>query len=222
MTTTKIQRVLQPGRCFWDGSNLNDLRALLGEDRIDPVPEEPGHVLINTGDLTGPWVRIPPGTIVSVLPGGKIVMTKPDSPESGTSVFGSGKSPSRDASPPAREGDSGPPGVEDLLEIAERLFGDVRETLKERSVEYGSGGDDVLHNLRAIEVATRSEISTEIGILARMYDKMARIASLLRKHPNGVNRDLVTDAIRDLVGYAVLMALSLEWGARSRFLSRED
>lgn len=91
----------------------------------------------------------------------------------------------------------------EYFEFAEKFFNNCIEISKKKNADYTGGNDDPFANFKAVETLG---ISTEIGFLTRMMDKMKRIASFVEQGELQVKDESVTDTLQDLANYAALMA----------------
>ena len=70
--------------------------------------------------------------------------------------------------------------------------------MERKNKDYTGGSDDPFANFKSVEVLG---ISTEVGFLTRMMDKMKRIASFVHKGELAVKDESVTDTLQDLSNY---------------------
>jgi len=92
-----------------------------------------------------------------------------------------------------------------LLDLHKKICGDAMDLLKSKNADYtndakGHGG--VFSNLNKAEAF--GICSTEQGILVRMTDKLARLASLIEREGH-VRSETMRDTIVDLINYAILL-----------------
>ncbi len=73
-----------------------------------------------------------------------------------------------------------------------------------KNADYTGKGDDPFSNFTVVE-KTRI-CSTEQGLLVRMSDKMARLASYCERGELSVKDESVEDTLLDLANYCILMA----------------
>lgn len=71
---------------------------------------------------------------------------------------------------------------------------------------------DALANFRLIETLSGGLISTEIGILTRMSDKIQRLTNLICGASN--NHESIEDNLDDLAVYAIILKIYVRWKAR--------
>lgn len=85
---------------------------------------------------------------------------------------------------------------------------ELYEMTNRKNRDYADPNDAFL-NFRQIEQLTAKRISTEMGILTRMSDKMSRIAALLSRDAK-VSTESITDTLTDLAVYSIILRLYLE------------
>lgn len=91
---------------------------------------------------------------------------------------------------------------EQLLELHQRLTRECQEIMQAKNADY-TGGGDVFANFRMTETLG---IPAELGILIRMMDKIQRVRSFVVNGELKVKEESVTDALQDIINYAVLCA----------------
>jgi len=87
--------------------------------------------------------------------------------------------------------------------FAAKFFEDCQELSKRKNADYTGGSDDPFGNFRAVETLA---ISTEVGFLTRMMDKMKRVASFVENGTLQVKEESVRDTLIDLANYSCLLA----------------
>lgn len=92
---------------------------------------------------------------------------------------------------------------EEYFDFAESFFKNCQEISKRKNNDYTGGSVDPFSNFKSVEVLG---ISTEVGFLTRMMDKMKRIASFVENGELKVKDESVQDTLTDLANYACLMA----------------
>lgn len=94
---------------------------------------------------------------------------------------------------------------QELIAFAEDFFGASIELMKKKNADYANvkAHSDAFGNLRAVETFA---IPAEIGFLTRMTDKLSRIATFVHAGQLQVKDESVTDTLRDLANYSMLMA----------------
>lgn len=91
----------------------------------------------------------------------------------------------------------------ELVDFSSNFFKDCHEIMKSKNADYSGAQEDTFANFKAVEIYG---INTEVGFLTRMTDKMARIASFIKKGELMVKDESVTDTLRDLANYSMLLA----------------
>ena len=94
------------------------------------------------------------------------------------------------------------------LELAEKEMKDLLDTLRRKNSDYCAGEDDAFANFKVSEKLGLAD--AEIGLLIRMVDKIQRVRSFLSKGKLEVQTESVQDAIRDIMGYSLLLLGMLE------------
>ena len=94
------------------------------------------------------------------------------------------------------------------LELAEKEMKDLLETLRRKNSDYTAGEDDAFANFKVSEKLGLAD--AEVGLLIRMVDKIQRVRSFLSKGKLEVQTESVQDAIRDIMGYSLLLLGMLE------------
>jgi len=77
-----------------------------------------------------------------------------------------------------------------------------------KNSDYTGAGDDPFKNFRHVE--SFGLCSSEVGIMTRMTDKMARVASFMEKGELKVKDESVKDTLIDLANYSMLLAAVIE------------
>ena len=101
---------------------------------------------------------------------------------------------------------------DELLALHASITSTARELMARKSHDYG--GHDVMGNLRLIEQLFPS-LTTEVGILIRMGDKLSRLA-VLSTEDALVKDESIQDTCQDLINYAVLFIAAHTIRARSK------
>jgi hypothetical protein len=96
---------------------------------------------------------------------------------------------------------------EEFFVFAEKFFSECVEISRKKNADYTGKAADPFSNFQSVEVLG---ISTEVGFLTRMMDKMKRIASFVEQGNLQVKEESVKDTLQDLVMYGCLMAAYLE------------
>lgn len=84
----------------------------------------------------------------------------------------------------------------------------MKEITRAKNSDYCGIGDDPFKNFRQVEYL--GVCSVEQGFMTRMSDKMSRISSYIQKGELEVKDESVTDSLRDLANYSVLLMGYLE------------
>ena len=101
---------------------------------------------------------------------------------------------------------------DELLALHASLTSSARELMARKNHDYG--GHDVMGNLRLIEQLF-PQLTSEIGILIRMGDKLSRLA-VLSTEDALVKDESIQDTCQDLINYAVLFIAAHTIRARSK------
>lgn len=92
---------------------------------------------------------------------------------------------------------------QEYFDFSEEFFKSCVEISKKKNADYTGGSKDPFANFKSVEVLG---ISTEVGFLTRMMDKMKRISSFVSQGELQVKDESVTDTLNDLANYCALMA----------------
>lgn len=92
---------------------------------------------------------------------------------------------------------------QEYFEFSEEFFKNCIETSKKKNSDYTGGSEDPFSNFKSVETLG---ISTEVGFLTRMMDKMKRISSFVENGTLQVKDESVTDTLQDLANYSCLLA----------------
>lgn len=90
-----------------------------------------------------------------------------------------------------------------LFALHKRMSAKALKLLREKNKDYGR--NQVFGNLDLVDFLTQGDVSTEMGILIRAADKMARMFNLLFSGKQAVKDESFEDAILDLFNYGVLL-----------------
>lgn len=101
---------------------------------------------------------------------------------------------------------------EEYFDFAAEFYADALAISRQKNADYTGGSEDPFSNFTSIE---KFGISTEIGFVTRMVDKLKRIASFANNKELQVKDESVTDTLRDLANYSVLFAGYIESKKRS-------
>ena len=91
----------------------------------------------------------------------------------------------------------------EYFQFSEEFFKNCLETSKKKNADYCGVTEDPFANFKAVETLG---ISTEVGFLTRMMDKMKRISSFVEQGQLQVKDESVTDTLQDLANYSCLLA----------------
>lgn len=86
------------------------------------------------------------------------------------------------------------------------------EIMSKKNRDYTGNDEDNFATFRRYKMVG---ITPEQGIMARMVDKLSRIANILNgKSPGAVNDEVVRDTLRDMIAYSAILAAYIdeEWG----------
>lgn len=92
---------------------------------------------------------------------------------------------------------------------SEKFLENVMNTLKcsymvlEKKNQDYSGDEDPFKNFRLCEAA--GIVSVEEGILVRMFDKMGRVANLVKQMQTPRVDESIEDTLMDLINYAAIL-----------------
>lgn len=92
---------------------------------------------------------------------------------------------------------------QEYFEFSEDFFNDCVNISRKKNSDYTGGSEDPFANFKAVETLG---ISTEVGFLTRMMDKMKRISSFVEQGQLQVKDESVTDTLQDLANYSCLLA----------------
>jgi hypothetical protein len=95
---------------------------------------------------------------------------------------------------------------EELIAYFEATTAAMLETVKRKNADYAGAkhGEDAFANFKAVEHL--GLCSVETGMLTRMSDKLARLATYVATGQLVVKDESVKDTLLDLANYAILMA----------------
>lgn len=95
---------------------------------------------------------------------------------------------------------------EELIAYFEATTAAMLETLKRKNADYAGAkhGEDAFANFKAVEHL--GLCSVETGMLTRMSDKLARLATFVATGQLAVKDESAKDTLLDLANYAILMA----------------
>jgi len=93
----------------------------------------------------------------------------------------------------------------DFLERLTELYSDNVEISKRKNGDYANE-DDPFQNFRACQAMG---IPSEVGLVVRMTDKLARISNLIHREAK-VADESILDTLSDLANYAMILRMYLE------------
>lgn len=92
---------------------------------------------------------------------------------------------------------------EEYFQFAGGFFSSCIATSRKKNADYTGDSVDPFANFRSVETLG---ISTEVGFLTRMMDKIMRISSFVANRELQVKDESVLDTLHDLANYSCLMA----------------
>ena len=104
----------------------------------------------------------------------------------------------------------------ELFSLAEEVFGDCLNTLKNKNHDYATGQNvdgDALKNFKLVEYLNITDSTT--GILVRMCDKISRLANVY-KGETKVTEESCIDTAKDLINYTVILLATLKEGQHGK------
>ncbi len=96
----------------------------------------------------------------------------------------------------------------DLKNLAAQTFAELSAILNNKGDDYTAGSEDRLANFKIVEQLNIAKAET--GLLCRMVDKISRVTSFINAGKLSVTNESATDAIHDIIGYAVLLKALIE------------
>lgn len=101
----------------------------------------------------------------------------------------------------------------ELLKFMKDSFDEMYSLCERKNDDYAGASveQNAFHNFMMIE--HMGACSAEVGMLTRMSDKMARIAKFVTKGDYSVKDESITDTLRDLANYSVLLSAVIKWKA---------
>lgn len=78
----------------------------------------------------------------------------------------------------------------------------ARDIMKRKNHDYTDGSVDPFANFRAAEVL---DLDPVVGVLLRMQDKIMRLKTFANKGKLDVANESATDAVTDIINYAILI-----------------
>lgn len=98
----------------------------------------------------------------------------------------------------------------ELLKEFQKFTAKMQATMAAKNQDYAGDNvdDDPFFNFSLVEKIGIS--STEVGMLTRMSDKLARISNFIKTETVAVKSESVVDTAQDLAVYSILLALYLQ------------
>jgi len=96
---------------------------------------------------------------------------------------------------------------EELLQLHREITTRAHQLMEMKNHDYAQE-DSVFGNLDLCE--SLLGLSTEMGILVRMGDKLKRLGNFFRNGSFQVKSEMVSDNIEDIINYAVLLAAKIQ------------
>lgn len=100
----------------------------------------------------------------------------------------------------------------ELLDFHSQITRSARALMEKKNTDYSDHDDEshnVFGNLDLVELLFQGEITTELGIIVRMADKLARLANGVR-HDLKVTDESLTDTGQDLINYTILLLAKVQ------------
>jgi hypothetical protein len=91
----------------------------------------------------------------------------------------------------------------EYIQFVETELAKLVEVLRAKNSDYTGGSEDAFANFKVTEKLGLSDAET--GLLIRMVDKIQRVRSFLVKGKLQVTNESVEDAVKDIIGYALLL-----------------
>lgn len=79
----------------------------------------------------------------------------------------------------------------------------ILSIVQKKNSDYSGGSDDPFDNFKVSERIGLAK--AEIGLLIRMMDKVQRVRSFLSKGELQVKNESAQDAVRDIIGYSLVL-----------------
>lgn len=94
---------------------------------------------------------------------------------------------------------------QEYLQFHKQMCEKMLKIAESKNKDYAGGGDDAFANFTGVNSLSRS-ITTEIGFVTRMYDKLSRIGSFIDNGDLAVKDESVEDTLLDLANYCLLFS----------------
>lgn len=89
------------------------------------------------------------------------------------------------------------------MELVEKELESIKTIIQAKNADYTGGSDDAFANFKVTEHLGLSDART--GVLIRMVDKIQRVKSFIVKGELKVKDESATDAVRDIIGYSLIL-----------------
>lgn len=76
-----------------------------------------------------------------------------------------------------------------------------------KNADYAGAVGDAFANFRQIEILTGGKVTTEMGIITRMSDKLIRVSNILAAGKAEVKDESICDTLSDLANYAMILRI---------------
>lgn len=101
-----------------------------------------------------------------------------------------------------------------LFELHASMCAQASHLMRSKNDDYADGAD-ALGNLRMCEELSHGHVTTELGILIRMTDKLSRLYNFHKNGRFSVENEGLRDTCLDLINYAVLLEAAFSRSAPS-------
>jgi hypothetical protein len=91
----------------------------------------------------------------------------------------------------------------EYIQFVEAELNKLIDILRAKNSDYTGGSEDAFANFKVTEKLGLSDAET--GLLIRMVDKIQRVRSFLIKGKLEVSNESVEDAVKDIIGYSLLL-----------------
>lgn len=92
---------------------------------------------------------------------------------------------------------------EEYIKLARAECDTILSIVEKKNADYTGGSDDPFDNFKVSERVGLAK--AEIGLLIRMMDKVQRVRSFLSKGELQVKNESAQDAVRDIIGYSLVL-----------------
>ena len=93
----------------------------------------------------------------------------------------------------------------ELLKLHEELCNEARKLMEQKNHDYAGGPKTTTPFLNFQRVEAMGIMSTELGFLVRMTDKMSRLTIFCQEGTFEVQDESLRDTILDVINYGVLL-----------------